>query len=222
MPTTINLAVPKLTEGQANSEATVNSTFTIMDALIPGRIEDNDLTAPPGSPTEGKAYIVATSPSGDWSGKAGKIAIYNGSGWEFITPVGGQTLFVHDEKELICYSSAETEWFPVQPRWSTTEHWTGRYGEGGGKIYAKCFEGKAMPNATTTDHAHGISNLDLAKHINFEASFTDGSTCSEFNFVQSTSIIAYLKIDGTNLKITSNANLSSQTADIRVEYQKTS
>ena len=122
---TPNLSLPTLTAGAPNSETTANSTFQIGDVLVGGRVEDRDLTAPPGSPTNGKAYIVATSPSGDWSGQAGKLAIYN-NGWTFITPVGGMQIFVHDEKELLCYSSQESAWFPVQARWSTTEHWTGR------------------------------------------------------------------------------------------------
>ena len=218
---TYNLAIPSLVEGQTNSESTVNESLQILDALSAGRIEDRDLTAPPGSPTNGKVYLVANSPSGDWSGKAGKLAIYN-SGWTFITPTGGMQFFIHDEKALYCYSSQESEWFPVQPLHSTTEHWTGRYGEGGSKIYAKCFTGKACPNSATSTHAHSISNLDVSKQVNFEVSFTDGTTVSEFNYVASTSIIAYVQVNATNILITSNANISGFTADIRLEYMKTS
>tara|TARA_R110002020_G_scaffold41325_3_gene121959 strand:+ start:5169 stop:5828 length:660 start_codon:yes stop_codon:yes gene_type:complete len=217
---TPNLAIPALVEGQTNSETTVNESLQIIDGIIAGRIEDRDLTAPP-TGVDGKAYIVASSPSGEWSSKAGKIALYN-SGWTFITPTGGMQFFVHDEKAIYCYSSVESEWFPVQPLHSTTEHWTGRYAEGGGKLYAKCFTGLACPNSATSTHSHSISNLDCAKQINFEASFTDGTTVSEFNFVQTTSIIAYVKVNATNILITTNFNLSGSTADIRIEYSKTS
>ncbi len=220
---TANLAIPSLVEGQTNSETTVNESLQIIDGLMAGRIEDRDLTAPPaGSPSiNGKAYIVATSPTGDWTAKAGKIAIYN-SGWTFITPTGGMQFFIHDEKALYCYSSVESLWFPVQNLHSTAEHWTGRYGEGGAKIYAKSFTGLACPNATTSTHAHSITDFDVTKQVNFEISFTDGTTASEFNYVQSASIIAYVKVNATNILIISNANLSGNTADVRLEYTKTS
>jgi len=221
MAKTPNLGIPELSEGQTNSETTVNSAFKILDALVSCRVEDRNLTAPPGSPTAGQVYIVATSPTGDWSSQAGKLAIYS-AGWTFVTPVGGQQVFVHDEKVLYCYSSQESDWFPVQTLWSTTEHWTGRYGEGGSKIYAKSFAGLACPNATTSTHAHSITNLDVTKLIDFETSFTDGTTVSELNYVQSTSVICYLQVNATNMLIVSNANISGYTADIRLEYMKTS
>ena len=220
MTTTPNLAITELVAGQENSETTVNTSFLIIEALLAGRIEDNDLTAPP-SGVNGKAYIIAGSPTGAWSGKAGYIAIYN-EGWTFVAPTGGMTFYLHDEKELISYSSQESAWYPVQKRHSTTEHWTGRYGEGGSKVYAKCFTGLACPNAATSTHAHNVTNFDATKLVNFEASFTDGTTVTELNFVQSTSVIAYMKVNATNMLVTSNANISGSTLDVRLEYTKTS
>ena len=218
---TPNLALPSLVEGQTNSETDVNTSLLLLDSLTAGRIEDKDLATPPSSPSNGQAWIVGTSASGAWNGQDAKIAIYN-SGWTFLTPIGGQTVFSHDDGILWCYSSKETAWFPVQNYHSTTEHWTGRYGEGGAKLYAKCFTGKACPNNATSTHAHSISNLDVSKQVNFEVSFTDGTTVSEFNYVASTSIIAYVQVNATNILITSNANISGFTADIRLEYTKTS
>jgi hypothetical protein len=219
MPTTPNLTLPTLTEGQSNGETTVNSSITILDALVACRVEDIDLTAPPISPSAGDTYIVGGSATGDWAGQDGKIAIYD-SGWTFIAPVGGQMIFVHDEKELVCYSSAESEWFPVQPRWSTTEHWTGKYGESGSKIYGKCFAGLACPNATTTNHAHSITNLDVSKFMDIEISFNDGTDSAEMNYDLGSHRI-YSQIDATNIKITGSTNFSGYTADVRLEYMKT-
>ena len=223
---TPKLGMTTLVEGQTNSEATVNTAIQDLDVLLPLRIEDNDIPAPPGSPTNGHAYYIAagTSPSGDWSGKAGKIAVYN-SGWRFFDPVGGMTAFIHDEGELVYWHSQASEWVPVHPRWSTSEHFTGRYGEGGvaavGKIYAKCFEGLSCPNNTTVTHSHSISNLALTKHLNFEASITDGTTVSEMNLHNGSNLII-VTVDTDTINITSTANYSGYTADIRLEYQKTS
>ena len=218
--TTPKLTLPVLVEGQTNSESTVNETFQIVDALMAGRVEDRDLTSPPASPANGDTYIVGASATGDWASQDGNVAIYN-SGWTFVSPVGGMQIFVHDEKILMCYSSAESEWFPVQPMHSTSEHWTGRYGEGGAKLYAKCFTGLSCPNNATTNHAHGITNIDLTKRINFEMSLTDGIAVSEANFSNS-SVSLYAQVTATNLEIITDYNASGSTADVRLEYCRTS
>jgi Protein of unknown function (DUF2793) len=52
------------------------------------------LTAPPGTPAEGDAYIPATGASGAWSGQAGILARWYNAGpnWEFFTPKVGWTV----------------------------------------------------------------------------------------------------------------------------------
>lgn len=73
-----------------------------LDGLVQCRVLDKDLTAPPGSPTNGAMYIVAAAPTGAWAGQAGKIARYytaqsSGPGWEFYTPKKGWRAHVDDE-----------------------------------------------------------------------------------------------------------------------------
>lgn len=48
-------------------------------------VKSASLTAPPGSPTIGDAYLVATAATGAWASKDGKVAIYTARGWEFVT-----------------------------------------------------------------------------------------------------------------------------------------
>lgn len=221
MTTTPRTGLTLLSAGQDGAEVSTNSALNLLDAGWGGvKILDRNLTAPPGSPSNGDSYIVATSPTGGWAGQAAKIAVYD-SAWKFITPSGGMMAYVHDEKVLFCYSSQESEWFPVQRLWSTVEHWTGQYGEGGTKIYAKCFAGLACPDTTTTAHAHSISSLDVTKFINFEISLTNGTTVTEFNHAPAASMRIYAAIDATNLSFVSNGDYSSYTADARLEYTKT-
>lgn len=47
------------------------------------------LATPPGSPAAGDAYIVGSSGTGAWSAHDEEYAQYNGSSWEFTTPVNG-------------------------------------------------------------------------------------------------------------------------------------
>ena len=61
-------------------------------------VADKDLAAPPASPADGVAYIVAASPTGAWAGQAKSIAYYQtGTGWLFITPRTGFRAYAQDE-----------------------------------------------------------------------------------------------------------------------------
>ena len=69
---------------------------------------DKDLTAPPGSPSLGDRYIVASVATGDWATQEDDIAQWAGSAWEFTTPTLGTWVYVEDEKEY--YSWNGTAW----------------------------------------------------------------------------------------------------------------
>lgn len=69
---------------------------------------DKDLTAPPGAPSLGDRYIVASVASGAWTGQEDDIAQWAGSAWVFETPIIGVWLYVEDEKEY--YSWNGTAW----------------------------------------------------------------------------------------------------------------
>jgi hypothetical protein len=123
--TTTRLELPELTEGQAVPEATVNE---IARYLSQGAghfvIKDRDLTAPPGSPADEDAYIVAASPTGAWAGKAGEIAFYMSSAWLFITPKEGFGAYINDEDAFFTYDG--TNWNAIgAAEASDSEIWTG-------------------------------------------------------------------------------------------------
>lgn len=52
-------------------------------------ILDRTLTAPPGSPPAGGAYIPAATATGAWAGKENQIAIWSGSAWVFYPAATG-------------------------------------------------------------------------------------------------------------------------------------
>jgi hypothetical protein len=54
------------------------------------------LATPPGSPVAGDTYLIASSPTGSWSGQAGKIAEYTTAGWAIITPPDGHGVSLLD------------------------------------------------------------------------------------------------------------------------------
>ena len=102
-----NTGAPEWGAAQATPWFTQNQAARILDAFASRSIvEDRDLTAPPGSCADGDRYLVATGPTGLWSGKAGLLAIALGTnaanGWYFATVAHhGNQLFVRDEDLLI-------------------------------------------------------------------------------------------------------------------------
>lgn len=64
------------------------------------------LNTPPGSPSNGDAYIVDTSPTGDWASNAKYVAVYTARGWVFIAPAVGMTLLVEDVDVFYHYNTS--------------------------------------------------------------------------------------------------------------------
>lgn len=106
--TTPKLALPELSTSQAGKEITHNQALAILDQIAQASVVDKDLAAPPGSPANGAAYIVASSPTGAWAGKAGQIAFWlsSVSAWTFIVPAAGWIVWVADEAERYQYSGS--------------------------------------------------------------------------------------------------------------------
>lgn len=94
---TPRLNLPYIRASQAQKEVTHNAALNMADALIQAVVEDKDLSAPPGSPAEGKVWIVAASASGAWAGQSGKLAHYIGGAWVFLTPAEGFRVWLRDE-----------------------------------------------------------------------------------------------------------------------------
>lgn len=93
----------ELVENQASPETAVNEMGRHLDSgFTRVIIEDRDLAAPPGSCSDGACYLIASSPTGLWSGQTGKLAKAVGTnasnGWLFSTvAVEGFRLYIRDE-----------------------------------------------------------------------------------------------------------------------------
>ena len=71
-------------------------------------VEDKDLTVPPGAPTTGDRYVVATLATGAWSGEDNNMAEWNGVSWDFTISTTGATTYVIDESTQ--YNFNGTSW----------------------------------------------------------------------------------------------------------------
>src|SRR5574343_1146628 len=122
-PTTPNLKLTELIEGQQGAETLFNDDMHLLDAFICMRVEDGDLNdADSATATNGLAYLVAATPaSGDaWFGKAGQVAYYS-NGWNFIVPFEGLMMWVKDENVLLLYDGSA--WLEIQKKTGENQTW---------------------------------------------------------------------------------------------------
>ena len=115
---TAKIGLTYLANGQANY-LNANASFAQLDQLVQPVVLDKDLATPPGSPTNGAAYIVAASATGAWAGKDGKLACWLTSvaAWTFVTPADGWRVWVADEK--LWYHFNGSAWVAAQVGYQT-------------------------------------------------------------------------------------------------------
>ena len=85
--------MPFILPGQAQKEQFHNEALLIADALLHAAVEDGPLAAPPASPLPGQSWLVAPGATGAWSGHANSLAIWSDSGWRFVAPTVGTTVW---------------------------------------------------------------------------------------------------------------------------------
>lgn len=112
MANTPRLGMPEMTDSQEDHYATNNEEIRILDAIAQGGVLDKDLAIAPGSPSDGDAYIVGTSPSSDddWNGHDDEIAYFSSTDWIFITPKPGFLVWVEDEEIFYVYKNDSDTW----------------------------------------------------------------------------------------------------------------
>ena len=103
MDDTPNLGLPYIMAAQSQKHVTHNEAIRALDAVVQLAVLDRHLSAPPVSPAEGALYIVGGSPTGAWSGHAGKIAAYQDGAWMLYAPVEGWIAWIGDEDVAVVW-----------------------------------------------------------------------------------------------------------------------
>ncbi|RVT84569.1 DUF2793 domain-containing protein [Rhodobacteraceae bacterium CCMM004] len=107
---TPNLSLPLIAASQAQKHVTANEATLGLDALAQLSCIDRNLSAPPGSPSNGDTYIVGSSPTGAWAGEANSVAYYYGGAWYFYPPKEGWIAYVQDQSRFYAFDGAAWVW----------------------------------------------------------------------------------------------------------------
>jgi len=110
---TTHLLLPYILAAQAQKHVTHNEALRILDGLVQLSVLDRDLTAPPGSPTDGERYIVGSGASGDWMGWDLNVALWMDGAWLRLPPRTGWRAWIEDENVLLVYDGSS--WIGTTP-----------------------------------------------------------------------------------------------------------
>lgn len=95
-------------------------------------VKTMDLTAPPGGDAKGDRHIPVAVASGDWTGKEGYIAEYDGAAWQFTTMTEGMVIYNKDDNQIYFYNGGWNNISTLSPAASavpigTIVAWQGGY-----------------------------------------------------------------------------------------------
>lgn len=110
MPTgnTPNLDMPYIEAAQNQKHIPHNEALFALDAIVQLTVISASLSSPPVSPDEGDRYIPTGTPTGDWTGLAGKVVGYYDGAWQSWTPKVGWTAYDQDTGILLAWNG--TAW----------------------------------------------------------------------------------------------------------------
>jgi hypothetical protein len=92
-------------EDNWNGDPGMDGNLRRISAYAQLSVLDQDLTAPPGSPTNGDIYIVGQGATGGWAGQDGKIAVRDNGAWVYLDALTGLIAYVEDEETYYRYDA---------------------------------------------------------------------------------------------------------------------
>ncbi len=107
MTVTPRLDLPLVQPAQAQKHVTVNEALLRLDCVSMLTLETRNAVSPPVTAVEGEAFGLAAAPSGVWAGQGGRVAVFLGGGWVFMTPQRGWRAWIADEGVLALHDGAD-------------------------------------------------------------------------------------------------------------------
>ena len=106
MPNSPLLALPYLASAQAQKHVTHNEALSLIDGLLHLSVISRVLATPPGVIVDGDRYLIAASPTGDWAGQAGQVALRMEGVWRFLVPRKGWRAWIEAENILLVFDGS--------------------------------------------------------------------------------------------------------------------
>lgn len=178
MTNTTNLSVALVAANQAQKEVTVNTAITTIDAILNRGAIDRALNTPPGSPANGDLYIIGNSPTGDWSSKADEVAYYQ-SGWSFIGPNEGMSIWVNDENLLYTWDGSAWVTNGISP--AVGDAMFAKNITGNDVVVSRIELKDYSQSHSTPVSSSGALTLDLENGNVFEVTLTENVTTTVFS-----------------------------------------
>jgi hypothetical protein len=109
---TENLDMPFILPAQAQKHVTHNEALLQLDALVHLSIVSEEAN-PPQAPMAGSRYLVAAQATGGWSGRAGRIAVWQDGYWAFAVPKTGWRAWFEAAAKMKVYDGASWRELPL-------------------------------------------------------------------------------------------------------------
>lgn len=108
MAVTPNGSIPLIDQSTTRGYIKYNEAMYMMDAMLFRGVIDKDLSAAPGSPSEGDLYIVKATPAGGdaWEGYSKYLAHFWNGSWHFYAPKEGMRKWVNDDDVVYTYDGS--------------------------------------------------------------------------------------------------------------------
>jgi hypothetical protein len=144
-------ALPYIVPGQAQKEQYHNEAVLLADLLLHACVEGGPDPTPPGDPEPGQAWLVASPAAGAWNGRDHCIAGWTESGWRFVAPVAGMSVWKKDAGLWAHWTGSS---------WSSGEVPAARLVVGGQQVVGERQPAVPSPSGGTTIDAEARSALN--------------------------------------------------------------
>ena len=101
------LGMDYLMPEQAQKHVTINDALRRLDGLVQLSVIDRSRTAPPSDPQNGDRYLIAANATGAWQRHDAKLALYEDTGWAFIAPQAGWSLWDAADEVLLVFDGTD-------------------------------------------------------------------------------------------------------------------
>lgn len=101
------LNLPYIQPAQAQKHVTHNEAIAALEIAVQLSVQAHTVSTPPTAPSLGARYIVPAGGGASWGASAGDVAVWDGSGWNFITPQEGWQAYTSEGPATLQFNGAE-------------------------------------------------------------------------------------------------------------------